>query len=570
MPVERIIVGVDLDPIKPISNVVTFQQDITTAECREKIRGCLRTWKADLVLHDGAPNVGMAWIQDAYDQNVLVLTALKLATEFLIPGGSFVSKLFRSKDYNKLMWVFGQLFKTVEATKPMSSRYQSAEIFVICRGYKAPGKLDPKFLDPQTVFDEVNEPKIDTSVNLLKSANAQKRYRQGYEDGVTMLYKDLPIEKFIERGDHIKLLATHNKFTFETEEGVRIAKDPLTTPDILHWCNDLKVIAQKEYKRLARWRMKLRKAYGMEDKSEKNGDKEAVEEIPPKTEEEIIDEELEQLNAVEAAKKRRERRKLFESKRKATNRMQKGMQAAADIALEQDLPGFRKGLGAEIFDLKSAERVRFSNEAAPEHYIASDGEESVLSDLHSDADTDTQNEQLEADLNRAYEQLKAARRAANFEMDEDDLEMGEEEFMGVSEDDGSEEEDDMDETDDENDEDSKYKFTTDLRTPFDNATTESGLSKDAAIFFMNPEFKEFGLEGISGSRPTLKPSITTKLAPVESPPSLEDDLMEEEDEQFDSPPENEEAGDWEEKKRDPSKKPGEEMLVLGDCNLTSR
>ena|SRR5438552_2056886 len=51
MPVQSLIVGVDLVPIKNIANVITFAEDISSDKCRAQLRQHLKTWKADTYAH---------------------------------------------------------------------------------------------------------------------------------------------------------------------------------------------------------------------------------------------------------------------------------------------------------------------------------------------------------------------------------------------------------------------------------------------------------------------------------------------------------------------------------------
>lgn len=266
MPVSSIIVGVDIVPIRPIPNVTTLTADIRTQECRSAIRKELQGWKADVVLHDGAPNVGTAWVQDAYDQNELVLAALHLATDILKAGGTFVTKVFRSRDYNAILGTLRKLFREVTANKPAASRAVSAEVFVVCQSYLAPKKVDPSFFDPKTVFSlEEQEDNLDASGQHIPSVLSKKalknRKAMGYEDGLSLVTKRISASDFIANKEPLSLLSVATEIYFDTDgaaaaEGSRDAEIralPATTGELVELMKDLKILGKSEFKQILRW-----------------------------------------------------------------------------------------------------------------------------------------------------------------------------------------------------------------------------------------------------------------------------------------------------------------------------
>jgi AdoMet-dependent rRNA methyltransferase SPB1 len=206
--------------------------------------------------------IGAAYNKDAYVQNELVLAALKTATEHLVPGGSFCTKVYRSTDYNALIWVFQQLFEEVQAMKPNSSRSQSSEIFIVCLKYTAPNSIDPKLLDPNHVFKEINDPglqKVDVMHKKYEKLN--KRHRTGYDESLGMLLTSkVSVLDFIQSKDTvsaIRVLTDANIIEFP-EECDEIAQHPATTDEIRLCFSDLRVLGKLDFKKILKWREIMR------------------------------------------------------------------------------------------------------------------------------------------------------------------------------------------------------------------------------------------------------------------------------------------------------------------------
>ena len=496
MPTNSLIVGVDLSPIKPIPKTITFQSDITTDQCRATIRQHLKSWKADTILHDGAPNVGISWTQDAFSQAELVLQAFKLATEFLIEGGTFVTKVFRSRDYNALLWVFNQLFTKVEATKPPSSRNVSAEVFVVCRGFKAPRHIDPKFLDPRSVFAELPDPTPNNEAKVF-NPEKQKRKRDGFEEGNYIQFKEASAYDFIQTADPIAMLGDLSKLTLDPKGKEDVALTalnslPETTTEIRQCCVDLRVLGRKEFRALLRWRLKARAIFGFASKKSgiKDTEDENVVEIHPMDEELQIQEDLQKLNEKETSRKKKEKRRENERRQRDIVRMQMHMMPPTEIGLEQ--------IGPTGVD--STFSIAAVNKSDAMEKVVRGKMGVLVSADHSDEnsqteDSDDEEDMLDSQLDAMYElyQERKSESDAKYRAKRARKEHVDGDWEGFSEGEGKSEDDfQLDADSDFSAEEETNEPTTSLDQAQINTESTGVLTKRASLFFEQDIFKDLG------------------------------------------------------------------------------
>ncbi len=129
------VVGIDLLATDPIPGASLLTGDFRDPGAAERIRDVLGG-PADLVLSDmAAPATGHA-ATDHLRIVALAEEAFAFAATILKPGGAFVAKVFQGGTEGALLADLKRAFAEVRHAKPAASRAESAETYVVAKGFR--------------------------------------------------------------------------------------------------------------------------------------------------------------------------------------------------------------------------------------------------------------------------------------------------------------------------------------------------------------------------------------------------------------------------------------------------
>jgi 23S rRNA (uridine2552-2'-O)-methyltransferase len=132
------VVGIDLSPTEPIQGAILLTGDFRDPDMAGHSRDALGG-PADLVLSDmAAPATGHA-ATDHLRIVALAEDAFGFAETILKPGGSFVAKVFQGGAEGELLAALKRTFAEVRHAKPAASRAESAETYVVAKGFRGGG-----------------------------------------------------------------------------------------------------------------------------------------------------------------------------------------------------------------------------------------------------------------------------------------------------------------------------------------------------------------------------------------------------------------------------------------------
>ena len=130
------VIGIDLQEIDPLEGVETLLGDITDRLTLQKIKDMIeKRGGVDVVICDASPNLSGNWSLDHGRSIDLCNSALNIAINVLKPGGNFVVKVFQGDMFSDFLATVKKHFSFAKAYGPQASRKESAEIYVVGKGF---------------------------------------------------------------------------------------------------------------------------------------------------------------------------------------------------------------------------------------------------------------------------------------------------------------------------------------------------------------------------------------------------------------------------------------------------
>ena len=120
----------------PIDGVIFIKSDFLSENFSDKIKSNFKA-KIDLILSDMAENTTGIKNLDSIRTNNLAYEVLNFSLNIIKSDGVVVSKLFMGEDFEKVKVFAKNKFIKVNFFKPNSSRKDSKETYIHCKGLKA-------------------------------------------------------------------------------------------------------------------------------------------------------------------------------------------------------------------------------------------------------------------------------------------------------------------------------------------------------------------------------------------------------------------------------------------------
>jgi 23S rRNA (uridine2552-2'-O)-methyltransferase len=127
------ILAIDIKDMKQIKDVNFIKGNFLEEKFFEKINNFF-DGKIDVIISDMAVNTSGNKNLDSYRTGELCLNAMELSRKLLETNGIFLSKIFMGSIFEDIKSKATNCFKKVALFKPISSKKESKEIYIFCKG----------------------------------------------------------------------------------------------------------------------------------------------------------------------------------------------------------------------------------------------------------------------------------------------------------------------------------------------------------------------------------------------------------------------------------------------------